>query len=102
MYAVIRKFNRMRNVEEAGRRAEAGLAPLLRQAPGFRGYYVVNGGGTTGVSISLFDTEDAARQAHQRALTWIRENLGDLVEGDPEVTAGQVIVGVESRANIAA
>ena len=29
MYAVIRKFNRMRSPEEAARRAEAGLIPML-------------------------------------------------------------------------
>src|SRR5687767_12169246 len=57
MYAVIRKFNRMRNVEEAGRRVEAGLVSMMRQAQGFRGYYVVNGGGTVGCSISLFDNQ---------------------------------------------
>jgi hypothetical protein len=34
MYAVIRKFNKMRSVEEVARRAEAGLVPILRQAPG--------------------------------------------------------------------
>jgi hypothetical protein len=33
MYIVIRKFNRMRSVAEAARRAESGVGELLRQSP---------------------------------------------------------------------
>jgi hypothetical protein len=101
MYALIRKFNRMRNVEEAGRRVEAGLVSMMRQAPGFRAYYVVNAGGTVGVSVSLFDNQANAQNAHQQALGWIRENLKDLVEGEPEITAGEVLVSAESHAELA-
>ena len=42
MYAVIRSFPQMQNVEEAGRLAETGLAPILKQQPGFRAYYSFN------------------------------------------------------------
>jgi len=35
MYVVIRKFNRMRSVAEAARRAESGLGQMLKQTPGF-------------------------------------------------------------------
>jgi heme-degrading monooxygenase HmoA len=102
MYAVIRKFNQMRDVREAGRRAEAGLAPLLREMPGFRGYYVVAGDGTVGASITLYENQEAAQQAHQRAMGWIRENLADLTEAEPEVTAGEVLVSVEARPEMVA
>ena len=40
MYVVIRKLNQMRSVSEATRRAEAVIAPLLVQTPGFKGYYI--------------------------------------------------------------
>ena len=102
MYAVIRKFNKMRSVEEVARRAEAGLAPILRQSLGFRGYYVINGGNDVGVSITLFDTQDAVREAHQRAMSWIRDNLSDSYEGEPEVTMGEVVVSVPGQGAMAA
>ena len=92
MYAVIRKFNSMRDVEEAGRRAEAGLVPMMRLVSGFVAYYVINAGNNGGASISLFDNREAAEQAHQQAMAWIKQNLGDLIEGEPEVTAGDVLV----------
>jgi hypothetical protein len=97
MYAVIRKFNQMSNVDEAARRAEDGLVPILSKAPGFRGYYIVKAGGTLAVSITIFESEEAGKQAHQRALSWINDNLSDVFEGTPEVIAGQVLLNVSAE-----
>jgi hypothetical protein len=102
MYAVVRKFNRMRSAGEAGRRAEAGLVPILRQSPGFRGYYVVRGGDEMIVSITMFDTQDAVQEAHRRAMDWIRDNLSDLVGGEPEVVSGEVMISATAPAEMAA
>jgi hypothetical protein len=99
MYAVIRRFEQMRSVEEAGRRAMAGLGPMLREAPGFRGYYVIDSGNDSGMSISLFDTREAAETAHQQALGWIRQNLADLTQGEPQVFAGEVVGSVAAGAS---
>ena len=93
MYAVIRKLH-MRSVDEAGRRAADGLAPILKQSPGFAGYDVIRFAGDTGGSITLFDTKEAAEEAHRKALGWIKENLADLIEGEPEVMAGEVLAAI--------
>ena len=47
MYAVIRSFPQMQNVEEAGRLAATGLARILKQQPGFSAFYLIRleGGG---------------------------------------------------------
>jgi heme-degrading monooxygenase HmoA len=102
MYAVIRKFNKMRSIEEAGRRAQRGLVPILRQSPGFQGYYVVKGDNDMVVSITLFETQDAVQEAHRRAMAWIKDNLSDLVEGEPEVIAGEVVVSAPVQGAMAA
>ena len=81
MYAVIRSFPQMQNVEEAGRLAETGLAPILKQQPGFRAYYVIRLEGGGGGSISLFDNAENAKAAHDRSLTWIKDNLASMVGG---------------------
>jgi hypothetical protein len=94
MYAVIRKFNQMRSVDEAGRRAAEGLGPMLKKSKGFIAYYVVRFGDQAGGSITLFDTQEAARDAHSKALAWIKTNLADLSEGEPEVMAGEVLASV--------
>jgi hypothetical protein len=36
----------------------------------------------------MFETPDAAQEAHRRAMDWIKDNLSDFVEGQPEVIKG--------------
>ena len=95
MHVVIRKFSNMRSLEEAGRRAAEGLGPILRQSPGFKGYYVFDAGGGAGGSVSLFESRAAAEAANEKAIAWIQQNLVDLYDGrPPEVTKGEVLAAV--------
>ena len=99
MYAVIRSFPQMQNVEEARRLAETGLAPILKQQPGFRAYYIIQLEGGGGGSISLFDSADNAKAAHERSLAWIKENLASMIGGAaPVVTMGEVLAEVSTEA----
>ena len=91
MYVVIRKFTQMRSVAQAARRAESGIGQILKQAPGFRGYYVFDGGNGVGCSITLFENRADALAANDKALAWIRASLADLIDGEPEITAGEVL-----------
>ena len=93
MYAVVRKVP-MRSIEDAARRAADGLGPIMKQSPGFIGYYVVRFGDQTGGSISLFETQSAAQEANRRALDWIKTNLADIAEGEPEVSAGEILASI--------
>ena len=94
MYVIIRKFERLRSVSEAARRAESGIGQLLKQSPGFRGYYVFDAGNGVGGSVTLFDSRDTATVANEKVLAWIRASLSDLTDGEPEVTAGEVVAVV--------
>jgi len=95
MYVVIRKFSKMRSVPEAARRAESGIGQILRQSPGFQGYHVFDCGNGGGGSITLFDSRDAALEANEKALMWIRASLADLIQGEPEITAGDILATVK-------
>jgi hypothetical protein len=66
----IRKFAspQMRSVSQAARRAESGIGQMLRQAPGFRGYYVFDAGIGVGGSVTLFESRDEALVANKKAL----------------------------------
>ena len=68
MYIVIRKFNNIRSVKEAARRAESGIGQILKQSDGFRGYYVFGTGDGIAGSVTLFDSEDAATAANEKAM----------------------------------
>ena len=91
MYVIIRKFTQMRSVSEAARRAESGIGQMLKQEPGFRGYYVFDAGNGVGGSVTLFESRDEALAANDKALAWIRASLSDLLDGEPEITAGEVL-----------
>ena len=95
MFAVIRVFTNMHSIEVAARRAKGGVGPILQKAPGFSGYYVVDGGNGIGASVSLFETQEAATAASAEALSWLRQNIADLYEGEPEVIAGEVLAVVK-------
>lgn len=93
MYVVTRRYEKIR-IDEAARRAEKGVGDILKSTPGFRGYYVVDGGDGVGLSVSLFDSREAAVAASDKAMAWIRENLSDIYEGEPQVTAGEALVSL--------
>ena len=45
MFTSIRKYKVKRgSMEEYARRVQEGFVPLTRQMPGFRGYYLLDGG----------------------------------------------------------
>src|SRR3954468_4329064 len=54
---------------QAARRAESGIGQILKQEPGFRGYYVFHyvfqDGNGVGCSITLFENRDAALAANE-------------------------------------
>jgi len=98
MFCVVRRFSSMNSVQEAAKRAEAGLAPILQRNPGFRGYYIVDAGEGVGCSVTVFESREAADATREEALGWIEKNLGDLYKEPPQITAGEVITRVESTA----
>jgi hypothetical protein len=91
MYVITRRFKSISSVTEAAARAEAGLAPMLLAATGFKGYHIIDAGGGVGLSVTMFETREDADRVKDRALAWIKQNLSDLYQGEPEVTAGEVI-----------
>jgi hypothetical protein len=91
MYVVIRKIRGMRDVREAARRAAGGVGAILRQAPGFRAYYIFDDG-QGGGSVTLFDSREAAEEGNEKAVAWIKANLAGFHDGQPpEVIRGEVV-----------
>ena len=42
------------------------------------------------------------QDAHLRAVGWIKDNLSDLVDGEPEVISGEVVISAAAPAEMAA
>ena len=99
MYAVIRSFPQMQNVEEAGRLAETGLAPILKQQPA--------SGPTTSFNLRAAEVARSASSTAPRTprrrttarSAWIKENLASMIGGaTPVVTMGEVLAEVSAEA----
>lgn len=101
MFVVLRQFTNMRSVEEAAKRAQAGLVPILKRSPGFRGYYVMNAGEGAGFSVTVFESRESAEAIRDEVMSWIEKNLAEFVTEPPRITAGEVIVSVEQRVGAA-
>lgn len=93
MFASIRKYKvRRGSAEELARRVQDGFVPLLRQAPGFRGYYLLDGGPDVLITISIFDSADEALASNEKAANWVRHNVLEFTKGMPEVMVGNALV----------
>ena len=92
MYAVIRRVTLKSGMfDEAVRRDESGLLPILSSAPGFVEFTLLQAGEDVGVSIALFETQEQAEEANRRAAEWLKENMAPLAAGPAEtLAAGEV------------
>jgi heme-degrading monooxygenase HmoA len=59
--------------------ARQGLAPILRDSPGFVFYSVTDPGGERLVSVSTWETRDQAEAAAAKSAEWVRENMADSI-----------------------
>jgi len=52
----------------------------------------VNGGGGALVGISVFEDQATAEESNKLSTEWVNANLASIVQGLPEITAGEANV----------
>jgi heme-degrading monooxygenase HmoA len=93
MFASIRRYKvRRGSVPELAKRVQDGFVPLMQQMQGFRAYYLLDGGPDVLVTISIFDSADAAFASNEKAADWVRDNVLEFTKGIPEVMVGNALV----------
>ena len=98
MFTIVRRFRLTRgSAEEVARLVRGSFVPLLRELPGFREYYLLDGGPDVLISIRVFDSADEALASNEIAANWMRDNVLEHVKGMPEVMAGNVLVAEGKR-----
>ena len=68
------------------------FVPLLRRAPGFKGYCAFASEDGHAVSITVFADREAAMRADDRVREWVVSSLRDLLPNPPEVLAGEALL----------
>jgi hypothetical protein len=90
-YMAIRRYHIIPGTgEEFLHRVQAGFVPIISRIPGFIAYDALQIGNDQIISISVFDTPLGVIESTPRALQWVQENIAGLLQGMPEVMAGQV------------
>ena len=92
MYAVVRRYEGVRDSQKVAQLAEEGFLPIISEMPGFVAYYHVDAGDGVIVATSVFEHKDAEEQSTFRAGEFVQEHLAPLLPNPPQVTAGEVDV----------
>ena len=95
MYATLRRYEGVTDSGEMVRvvKEEGLLEDVLRQVPGFVNYNMVDAGGGTFFTISVYEDQSGAEESNRRVAEWVRQsNLGSLVPNPPQITVGEVVV----------
>jgi hypothetical protein len=94
MHASVRRY-RVTDVDTLVSKVEEEFADQVKEIDGFVGYYVIDGDDGTVASVTVGDTAQAVAESVRLAAAWVRESVADIVEGEPEVTVGEVRVSGE-------
>lgn len=63
--------------DELAEKAERGILPIFAKQPGFVNFGVADMGDHKVVSISIWETREAAEKSALVAASWIKENISD-------------------------
>ena len=94
MHAAVRSY-RVTDIDALVSKVEESFVERVKGIDGFVGYYVIDAGDGTAASVTVGETEQAVEESTSAASEWVRENAADLIEGSPEITAGEVRVRAE-------
>jgi hypothetical protein len=94
MHAAVRRY-RVSDVDALVSKVETEFVERVKSVDGFVGYYVIDGGDGTASSVTVGETAQAVEDSTRLAAEWVRESAADLIEGSPDVTAGEVRVRAE-------
>ena len=82
MVARIATYSYSGDAQDIGKRAEAGILPILQTQPGFKSYAVAIGGGKV-FSSSAWESRDEAERGSAAVASWVADNMTEIsLEGD--------------------
>ena len=89
MYAVVRRYTGASQLVDAMVRGSSEVEELLRGVPGFRAYYALRANDGTVATITVCDDQTGTSESSRRAAEWVRQNVGGVSIGAPEITEGE-------------
>ena len=96
MYVINGRIKARTSIEEVAKKLEAGMSPIVQRTHGFRGHYLVRTGERTGEGVLVFDSAEDFAAAQPDVISWYETNISPMLEGEGDVTQGEVIMSVEA------
>jgi hypothetical protein len=91
MFASIRTYNGVGDVAALRSGARKSLYPLLKKQSGFVSYSLIDTGGGSITSISIFNTRKQAEAANNTVRDLVQEVFKELLPSPPAVVVGEVV-----------
>jgi hypothetical protein len=94
VHASVRQY-RVREIDTLVSKIEDEFVEQVKGIDGFVGYYLIDGGDGAVASVTVGETADAVAESTRLTAAWMRDSASELVDGEPEVTVGEVRVRAE-------
>jgi len=104
MFATIRSYHGVDQTRafELTDKVNETLLPLLKELPGFDGYYLVDAGNGIFTSLGLFETREQGEASTKLVSKWIQdEKLDRLMPNEPKIMSGKIVARVGERVLVA-
>lgn len=93
MYVVVREYKiKPGQIDRIVQRIRDEIAPLIQKIPGFAGYTIATPSETEVTSISFFLDKNGSDESTRVASESVKRVLADVVEGEPRVSSGEVLI----------
>jgi len=96
MYMSVRRYTTTGPIDAIVKIVTEGFVPIIRDAPGFIAFYVVDGGDGGLASVSIFADQAGAEASNRMAAGYIAEHLASRLTL-LDVVAGAVVVEAKSQ-----
>ena len=97
MFVTVHNYRVGRGTQlDLARTAEEFLG-YVASIPGFRAYYMIDGGDSAVGSVTIFDTREGVEEYDRRAAEFVEQRLEGFQLSDVEITEGQVLASHLSR-----
>ena len=93
MYVVVREYKvKSGQIDRILQRIRDEIAPLIQKIPGFVGYTIATPSESEVTSISFFADKNGSDESTRVASESVKRVLADVVEGEPRVSSGEVLI----------
>ena len=95
MFATIRKYEGVRNIDVIELAAKEQFFPLFERLPGFVSHAVVDTGDNTVMSVTIFKSREQAEAANLAVSDLVRQILSQAIPNPATIVLGRVMAHLD-------